>query len=145
MGFDPSGALETLAGGVVGDPQLGGIAPIGGAVSGLGQAPQSQPLGLLSKLGQSNAPQLPIGDAIVNDDPSGLLGEDNPALKALRETPLPEENKSGIGGFFGNLDDTLSSPSQTLGIGLLGQLDPRLALLGLGAGGLLGNNKVFGG
>jgi hypothetical protein len=48
-----------------------------------------------------------------------------------------------VGGFFGNLDNTLNSPSKILGLGLLGRLDPSLSILGLLGGGLFGKNKVF--
>ena len=45
--------------------------------------------------------------------------------------------------FFGNLDQHMESPSKILGLGLLGQIDPRLARLALIGGGLFGNNKVM--
>ena len=45
--------------------------------------------------------------------------------------------------FFGNLDQHMESPSKIIGLGLLGQIDPRLANLALVAGGLFGNKKVI--
>jgi len=47
--------------------------------------------------------------------------------------------------FFGNLDQNLQSPSKLLGLSLLSNIDPRLAQAGLFAGGLFGQNKLFGG
>ena len=48
-----------------------------------------------------------------------------------------------VGGFFGNLDENLQSPSKVIGMGLLNQIDPRLGAGGLLAGGLFGKNKLF--
>jgi hypothetical protein len=69
-----------------------------------------------------------------------LLGENNPALEALRNTPPAAE---GLGGFFGNMDSALQSPSKVLGMGLLSQINPYLGVVGLLGSGLFGDKKVF--
>ena len=137
--MDPMTLLGLLSAGqsLLGQKQLGGIAPpvnLGGPMSGMSMLAS-----------QNNFGKDPIqeGKSVAEAAapmPSGLLGENNPALKALNAT---NQQPSGLGGFFGNLDDTLGSQSKVLGLGLLGQLDPRLGLAGLLAGGLLGKNKVF--
>lgn len=45
----------------------------------------------------------------------------------------------GIEKFTGNLDKNFASPSKQLGLGLLGQMHPGLALGGLLAGGIFGS------
>jgi len=55
------------------------------------------------------------------------------------------DQMSIFGKFFGNLDQNLQSPSKLLGLSLLSNIDPRLAQAGLFAGGLFGQNKLFGG
>lgn len=57
--------------------------------------------------------------------------------------PAPPSFGDRAGGFFGNLDNTLNSPSKILGLGLLGRINPGLSLLGLLGGGLFGGNKVL--
>ena len=142
--------LKTL----FGEKQLGAPAAapqFGGQGGGLlGQ--QSGPEGLMRIL--ANAGQNPFMGGI-----EALQGQ-NPELFAKPQvaTPVPTKNeqfgppdelfesgpdkKAGIKGFlsqFGKgIDETLSSPSKQLGIGLLGQIDPRLSLAGLLAGGLFG-------
>lgn len=54
--------------------------------------------------------------------------------KSEGDTPNP------FVGFFDKLDTNLQSPSKQIGLGLLGQQDPRLAVAGLIAMGLLGGN-----
>ena len=53
---------------------------------------------------------------------------------------MPETEGFGekIGGFMGGMDKTLQSPTKRLGLGLLDQQDPRLALGALLASGLFG-------
>ena len=77
-------------------------------------------------------------------------GAENPVQDA--QAGLPEREMMGppeaqddplAGGgffnsFFNNLDTNLQSPSKVLGLGLLNQINPNLALGGLLAGGLLG-------
>ena len=66
-------------------------------------------------------------DAAITPPASEQLGEkapDNPFI-----------------GFFDKLDTNLQSPSKQIGLGLLGQQDPRLAVAGLIAMGLLGGSN----
>jgi hypothetical protein len=141
--------LPTNTGGIVKPPksgvppqQLGGLLGTkiaGSAAEALGIAPG------LSELAQGNnfgatqgALQKSENAGVTPPVPNQLLTEENPALKALQNA-----QPTGFEGFFGNLDDTLSSPSKLLGLGLLGQLGPIGGIGGLLAGGLLGKNKVF--
>lgn len=72
-----------------------------------------------------------------NNFGSGMIGGLPEAMQNLPETKVntkkPEgaPEQSGFDKFFGGIDSTLSSPSKTLLIGGLGQIDPRLALAGL--------------
>ena len=131
--------LKTL----FGEKQLGQAAPAfqPGMTSqtGLGGTLQSEllkPQGLLSLLQSLNqGPEAPISEA-VESLPTEQFG---PPDELFESGP---DKKAGIKGFlsqFGKgIDETLSSPSKQLGIGLLGQIDPRLSLAGLLAGGLFG-------
>ncbi len=68
--------------------------------------------------------------------------EGTPEFVGPSATPSGASDELGIfGKFFGNLDQNLESPAKLLGLGLLSQIDPRLAQAGLFAGGLFGNNK----
>ena len=112
----------------IGGKQLGGMAPapsLGGGSSDFAQQ--------LSQLAQQN-----------NFGHGGMIGGLPQAMQNLpqgdgakvnekKTVEAPEQ--SGFGKFFGNIDSTLSSPSKTLGIGALGQIDPKLALAGLLASG----------
>lgn len=133
--------LKTL----FGDKQLGQVAPSfqPGMTSqtGVGGTLQSEllkPQGLLSLLQNLNqGPESPVTEALesvpTQTPPVG------PPDELFESGP---DKKAGIKGFlsqFGKgIDETLSSPSKQLGIGLLGQIDPRLSLAGLLAGGLFG-------
>lgn len=98
-------------------PMLGGTHGVGGNADAIAQ------LAMQNNFGQG-----------------GMIGGLPGAMQNLPEggsevPPKETQEPSGLGKFFGNLDSTLSSPSKTLGIGALGQIDPRLALAGLLASG----------
>lgn len=103
-------------------PQLGGTTGVGGDA--------------LSRLAERNN----FGSGAVG---SGIIGGLPEAMQNLPQGLPPgtqgiqPEEPSGFGKFFGNIDSTLSSPSKTLGIGALGQIDPRLAMAGLLASGFI--------
>ncbi len=96
--------------------------PQGGVTEALAQQPQPQTV----QAPGSN----PLG---ISDTVNALPGVNQDVLGSLGQ-----EEGGGLGGFFGNLDQTLQSPSKLLGLGLLNQIDPRLAGGGLLAGGLFG-------
>lgn len=113
--MDPMTAMlmSSIGQQAIGGKQLGGIAPppmLGGG----------QSVDAISRLAREN-----------NFGQGGMIGGLPPSPP--QETPEP----SGFGKFFGNLDKTLSSPSKTLLIGGLGQVDPKLALAGLLASGFM--------
>ena len=99
---------------------------------------------------QVRAQDAPQGSPEFMGPPQGFTGpaEGSPGFvgppQGFVDPNLPGEKPTGpFGSFFGNLDQNLQSPSKVLGLGLLNQLDPRLAGLGLFAGGLFGQNKLF--
>jgi len=161
-GIDEAAALASIAGSLGGGKQLGGIAPPfqpGGGVQGNFLEDLVKQLGLpsasaLSMLaGQNNFQPL---EAAVTPPASALLGPSqapDPLMGAGGVGPaqVQPQEQGGLlgglgdkfGGFFGNLDENLQSPSKIIGLGLLNRLDPRLGLAGLLGGGLLGKNKVF--
>lgn len=123
---------------IIGQNQLGPAAP----------AFQPGQMGLLGGIQQPNPIQDILGqiggiDALQKDNPQ-LFNIPAPTPPEVEKEPLISgpEKKEGIKGFlsqFGKgIDSTLNSPSKQLGIGLLGQIDPRLGLAGLAAGGLFG-------
>jgi len=134
--------------------QLGGQAPapqpgqslgVGGGLFDTLQAiqqfaPQQDLAGLIGPLG-------PQGEELSPQTrPEDFVG--SPILPEQEGPPVSragstEQQQGPFGKFFGNLDQNLQSPSKVLGLGLLNQLDPRLAGLGLFAGGLFGQNKLF--
>ena len=139
--------LKTL----LGQKQLGAPAPafqpgeMLGQAGGLGNIQDEllKPQGLLSLLQSLNqGPEAPISEA-VESLPAEQAGPPSPQFGPPDELfESGPDKKAGIKGFlsqFGKgIDETLSSRSKQLGIGLLGQIDPRLSLAGLLAGGLFG-------
>ena len=91
-------------------------------------------LGPAPKLGQEDVQPL-----IRSNPDAGTLNE---AITPPASEQLPEP-KPTLGerasGFLGNIDNTLQSPSRMIGLGLLNNQDPRLAIGALIASGLLGN------
>lgn len=77
----------------------------------------------------------------------GLTGQIGPQAPPQMGPPMPQRQGIGaalggkIGQFTDNLDQTFQSPSKQLGLGLLGQLHPGLALGGLLAGGIFGGRR----
>lgn len=124
---------------LIGEKQLGGMAPppMMGRSNGVGGNAD-----ILAQLAQQN-----------NFGQGGMIGGLPQAMQNLPETAgtpkinskdkapssVIEENpeQSGFGKFFGNLDSTLSSPSKTLGIGALGQINPYVGLAALLASGFM--------
>jgi len=128
-------------------PQPGQSLGVGGGLFDTLQAiqqfaPQQQDLaGLIGPLGPQGEELPPqtrpedfVGPPILGQ---GSPDEVGPPIERQGQQQGP------FGSFFGNLDQNLQSPSKVLGLGLLNQLDPRLAGLGLFAGGLFGQNKLF--
>lgn len=124
-------------------------------IQAIQRAPQ-QSTGLLQGLigssqGQELAPQVTAQDQPVTSMPSVFNTDAQNTSLAPEGSPEqvgPQNVPSGdglgkIGGFFGNLDQNMESPSKLLGLALLSQIDPRLAQAGLVAGGLFGKNKLF--
>jgi hypothetical protein len=109
--------------------QLGGL---NGPMSGLGLLARANNFGNPIEQGK-NAAEDAVGPPIT------AMGPGAPGTRTTDEQPPVNP----FSGFFGNLDNTLGSPAKLLGLGLLGQIDPRLGAAGLLAGGLLGKNKVF--
>lgn len=116
---------------LIGGKQLGAPAPAPNFGGGLDFSKQ------LAELAQQN-----------NFGHGGMIGGLPQAMQNLPESPKVNDKKpspvveetpeqSGFGGFLGNIDSTLSSPSKTLGIGLLGRMHPNLALAGLLASGFM--------
>lgn len=77
--------------------------------------------------------------------PQGTEGFVGPSNIVAGDETLSDEQLGPFAKFFGNLDQNLQSPSKLLGLSLLSNIDPRLAQAGLFAGGLFGENKLFGG
>jgi len=137
MGSGPEAqAGSDIVKALIGEKQLGGPAPSPGGVGGAGGLLGGSPgaLANLSQFGMSN---------------SGTIEE--AVTPPASEQVGPPESRAGtgdqpglLGKFFNNLDQTFSSPSKQLGLGLLGNVDPKLGIAGLLASGLFGN-KLFGG
>ena len=140
-----------------GQKQLGGIAPQSQPGESLGVGSTGGGLFDTLKAIQSFAPEQQDLTDLVGTQGQELPSQPRPG-DFVGSTIIPEEvgvpeSRAGsgqqqlgpFGSFFGNLDQNLQSPSKVLGLGLLNQLDPRLAGLGLFAGGLFGQNKLFGG
>lgn len=98
-------------------------------------APAAPPPNMGPVTGIPTNPEAISALARQNNFGSGIFGS-TPVSDLASGSQAGNSNTKG-GGFFDNLDKTLSSPSKTLGIGLLGQLDPRLALAGLIASGFM--------
>jgi hypothetical protein len=132
---------STVAPSVIGEKQLGGVAPspggIGGGMGLLDLLPGDA--GALSQLAQaSNFGQQPLDDAITTPaSEQGKSMSDIAAEGNFGEGIQEQENPflKGLGGVFSNIDSTLQSPARMLGIGLLGKLNPALGIGGLIAGG----------
>jgi len=114
-------------------------------------APQQDISGLVGTQGQELFPQVRANEpvtslpSVFNTEAQNVaLGpsEGEPGFVGPSNIPSGQQ-QSPFASFFGNLDQNLQSPSKVLGLGLLNQLDPRLAGLGLFAGGLFGQNKLF--
>lgn len=124
-----------------------------GFPSGAGMKSIEEMLGLT----KPNPPQLPIGQAGTQDEIGGnadilarggdlsggfgnMMGQQQQMGPEPMRPPeeLANEQTSPFSEFFGNLDQNLQSPSKVLGMGLLGQIDPRLGYGALAAMGLLG-------
>jgi hypothetical protein len=134
-------------------PQMGAFSPLGFGSTSLGGAapsliPTQQGPSIEDLIGspqargmqvpQQAAPQvLPQGNGFVG--PPTL--ENDPTQFTPPVTPGKEAATAGksnpFNQFFGNVDQTLQSPSKVLGLGLLGQIDPRLGIAGLIASGFL--------
>lgn len=155
-------AAASLFASLIGTKQLGQAAPA------FGQGGMGMPVSSSSLLSDA-----PTGFGGFSPQPSGLLGsppieeaittpasveggatQSKPGFgggfttqqnepvgppEGLAGAPSP----TGLNGFFGNLDQNMQSPSKMLGLGILSQIDPRLAQAGLFAGGMFGQNKVF--
>lgn len=160
MPFDPlSYALPSL----IGQRQLGQAAPP--FQPGMGPRVGSGLLGAINQ--QATRPILRPSDAVsqldigeVGDEPKAPVGllsgpqSDSPAsLSDLaaennfgQDFQPDYQNKGFFDKFFGNLDQNLQSPSKMIGLGLLNRFGgPPAAIGGLLAGGLFGDNKIFGG
>ena len=130
--MDPMTAMMMASIGqkAMGGKQLGGMAPapmLGGG-PGVGVDSISQ-LARENNFGQGG---------IIGGLPQAMQNLPQSADQKVNEKkPVTDETsgQSGFGGFLGNIDSTLSSPSKTLGIGLLGRMHPNLALAGLLASG----------
>jgi len=161
-GIDEIAALASIAGSLGGGKQLGGIAPPPNLGAGLGaMGPGGDIEEILARLARQNNFGAGMGqplESAVTPPASALLGPSqapDPLMGAggvgpAQIQPQPQEQGGLLGGlgdkfggFFGNLDENLQSPSKIIGLGLLNRLDPRLGLAGLLGGGLLGKNKVF--
>ena len=163
--FDPNQLLSSIFGGKA----LGAAAPIynpgasnfqmGGLLGDQTQPAQqmiqqgpSLPYGSIEDLigrpqeqGQELAQQVTANDVAGIPSLQGMAQQQG---QAIGDPGMGQAQESGgfgqkLGGFFGNLDQNLQSPSKVLGLGLLSQIDPRLAQGGLLAGGLFGKNKLF--
>lgn len=67
------------------------------------------------------------------------IGGVDAAITPPASETLPDKSPANpFIGFFDKLDNNLQSPSKQIGLGLLGQQDPNLALAGIIAMGLLG-------
>ena len=171
-GFNPLTSVLGLLPSIIGQNQLGGIAPafqpgasnfdaLGisednifdaiQAIQGASPALSIEDLiGPPQQQGQELAPQVRAKDAVTSMPSVFNTDAQNTSLapEGSPEQVGPQNIPSGdglgkIGGFFGNLDQNLQSPSKLLGLSLLSQIDPRLAQAGLFAGGLFGKNKLF--
>lgn len=111
-------------------PQLGGTTGVGGDA--------------LSRLAERNN----FGSGIIGGLPEAMqnlptqqIGAATPSMADMAAENnfggSEPQKQGGIGQFFGNIDSTLQSPAKTLGIGALGQIDPRLAMAGLLASGFI--------
>jgi len=155
-------ALASIGGSMMGQKQLGGIAPAfnpgsAGGDLGLGGGPMGSGdmsgLSLLSNLGGNenlSVADVPKGGGPVLPQPTLTPPTAlDPAADALKQSSLADidnapEGQGGLGGFFGGLDKGLQSPSQVLGLGLLGQLggnSPALPLAGLLGMGLMNRGR----
>jgi len=149
-GFDALGLNEGIFG------EQGAVQQLGGLGGLFGNQSIESLIGKPEERGQELAPQVLAQDqqgspAFVNppQDTSGFVDpalQDESVLLAKGPFGLQNESEEELGlfsKFFGNLDQNLQSPSKVIGLGLLNQLDPRLAGLGLFGGGLFGKNKLF--
>lgn len=144
---NPLSALTMLPG-LFGGQQVGPAAPafntgmsagvsalspaIGGGITGLlGNLMQQMPL-----TEESN----PVTDAVRDAAPAQTMPG---SMKDPNKSP--EANDGFFNTVFNNLDQGFQSPSRMIGLGLLNQIDPRLAMGGaaLQGLGLLGGQKVF--
>lgn len=97
-------------------------------------------------------PQAAATGALTPQVTSGLLGaamqqmsQGEPDSSDLVAQKRDEKRPNFFGGFFENLDQGFQSPSRMIGLGLLNQIDPRLAMGGAAVQGLglLGGKRLF--
>lgn len=132
------GIATSLLPQMIGSKQLGGIAPAFNQGNGIGSQVDSTALLDALKVGRSTpdvpvTPQGGVSDLVTSKPSVFNTDEQNKEL----EGPSFGDR---FNGFFDNLDQNLQSPSKVIGLGLLNQIDPRLAGAGLLAGGLFGGN-----
>ncbi len=167
---NPLAILSALGPSIIGQNQIGPAAPAfnpqggGGFLDRLSTDPD-EVSGLMAALAQ----QQNFAPPAVTDPIAQLVGspgarqfaagpqdtttdEQSPAAPlpgppAAENDPIARPRGLGglLGGAFENLDENLQSPSKVLGLGLLSQIDPRLAQGGLLAAALFGKNRLFGG
>lgn len=141
MPFNPL-APAALFSSLLGGQQIAAPAPAitPPQAGGLGQGSDSLAARLAAL--STKAPPNPLQQAI-SQPASEILGGATAPISAMGPPEAQSEGFGGIGdkvgGFFGNLDQTLQSPSKTIGLGLLNRIDPRAGLAGLLASGLFGD------
>jgi len=140
-------AMLASFGSSLGGGQLGDIAPPfqPGPSPGLlgGPPPQANPaIGMpdIAGLAQSASQSDPALAMPMEGPPQPYGQPGGPSGPPQDETPQSGFGDK-LGGFFGNIDNTLQSPSKTIGLGLLGNIDPRLGYAGLLASGFFGGKK----
>lgn len=135
MGFQMGGLLDDQTQPAQQMIQQGPQLPYGSIEDLIGK-PQEQGQELMAQAPAQDQMGPPVGTpSPAEGDMAGQMG---PPVELAGP-----ENQGGFGGFFGNLDQNLQSPSKVIGMGLLNQIDPRLGAAGLLAGGLFGQNKLF--
>lgn len=139
MPFSPL-APAALFSSLLGGQQIAAPAPAitPPQAGGLGQGSDSLAARLAAL--STKTPPNPLQEAI-SQPASEMLGSATAPISAMGPPEAQSEGGFGdkIGGFFGNLDQTLQSPSKTIGLGLLSRIDPRAGLAGLLASGLFGD------
>ncbi len=132
MALDPAtmAALMQLGGSLIGGKELGAAAPA---------FQPGQTGGLLDGF-QQNIESLPGGPS-PDFDVNSVIGSLRPQEATQAPAPPVEQSQGDqglLGSFFGGIDQTLQSPSKTIGLGLLGRVSPGLGIAGLGAAGISG-------